>query len=155
MDSTHAHHSEVKLIISWNAGRIEEIEAPGLKDLEEYLEILKLEDPNKITWIIGDLKKERFIGIGGEVTFLYKNKVYIYPKGGLKRLNSDLQLLDLTFRKPGEIPEGYKWDEGEYAGWLQYRWGDGKNAIQHKPVKRLHTPMTKEELEKIEKEEEG
>lgn len=37
--------------------------------------------------------------------------------------------LDFFFRGPGEVPEDYKWDDGEYEGWLQYRWGDGKNAL--------------------------
>lgn len=26
-------------------------------------------------------------------------------------------------------------DEGEYDGWLQFRWGDGKNAIGYKEKK--------------------
>lgn len=36
------------------------------------------------------------------------------------------------FRKDNEIPKDYKWDKGEYEGWLQYRWGDGKNVIDYK-----------------------
>lgn len=38
--------------------------------------------------------------------------------------------LDFFFRGPLEIPEDYKWDVGEYEGWLQFRWGDGKNAVK-------------------------
>ena len=38
-------------------------------------------------------------------------------------------VMDFYFRKPNEIPKDYEWDEGEYDGWIQYRWGDGKNAI--------------------------
>ena len=34
------------------------------------------------------------------------------------------------FRGKGEIPEDYKWDVGEYEGWLQFRWGNGLNAIE-------------------------
>ena len=45
-----------------------------------------------------------------------------------KRMNK-LELKDRLFRGPDEIPKNYKWDNGEYAGWLQFRWGDGKNAI--------------------------
>ncbi len=45
-----------------------------------------------------------------------------------KRMNK-LELKDRLFRGPDEIPNNYKWDNGEYAGWLQFRWGDGKNAI--------------------------
>jgi hypothetical protein len=32
--------------------------------------------------------------------------------------------------KEGEIPSGYKWDDGEYEGWLQFRWGNGKNSVE-------------------------
>lgn len=42
---------------------------------------------------------------------------------------------DLFFR-PEDFPKGYSWDDGEYDGWLQFKWGDGKNAIglpQQKP----------------------
>lgn len=45
-----------------------------------------------------------------------------------KRMNK-LELKDRLFRGPDEIPKNYKWDNGEYEGWLQFRWGDGKNAI--------------------------
>lgn len=41
-----------------------------------------------------------------------------------------LKFLDIFFRKPGEVPENYKWDVGEYEGWLQFRWGNGLNAIE-------------------------
>ena len=39
---------------------------------------------------------------------------------------------DMFFRGEDEIPEDYQWDiRGEYAGWIQFRWGDGKNAIDY------------------------
>jgi len=42
----------------------------------------------------------------------------------------DLHDYDLFFRGEDEIPTDYQWDvRGEYEGWLQFRWGDGKNAI--------------------------
>ena len=58
-----------------------------------------------------------------------KHKDKIYP---FLHYNEDLKLsdLDFFFRGPSEIPENYKWDTGEYEGWLQFRWGDGKNAIE-------------------------
>jgi hypothetical protein len=37
---------------------------------------------------------------------------------------------DRFFLKEGEIPSGYKWDNGEYEGWLQFRWGNGMNSIE-------------------------
>ena len=46
-----------------------------------------------------------------------------------------LELLDRLFRRPNEIPENYKWDGNEeYLGWLQFRWGNGLNAISRKEV---------------------
>lgn len=43
---------------------------------------------------------------------------------------TDLRLKDILFRRNDEIPENYKWDNGEYDGWLQFRWGNGLNAIE-------------------------
>lgn len=43
---------------------------------------------------------------------------------------TDLRLKDILFRRKDEIPENYKWDNGEYEGWLQFRWGNGLNAIE-------------------------
>lgn len=41
-----------------------------------------------------------------------------------------LTITDILFRREDEIPSDYIWDKrGEYEGWLQFRWGDGKNAI--------------------------
>lgn len=56
----------------------------------------------------------------------------------------NLKMYDDHFRKPGEIPDGYEFDSGEYEGWLQYRWGDGKNAIEKKVI-----PVKKEKEEII------
>jgi len=39
---------------------------------------------------------------------------------------------DMFFREEDEIPDDYLWDDrGEYNGWLQFRWGDRKNAIDY------------------------
>ena len=59
----------------------------------------------------------------------YGNGSSIIPVIPFKFKNK-LQELDFFFRGPSEIPPDYKWDIGEYEGWLQFRWGDGKNAIQ-------------------------
>jgi hypothetical protein len=45
--------------------------------------------------------------------------------------NEDIRKIkDRFFRKDGEVPEGYKWDVGEYEGWLQFRWGNGRNSVE-------------------------
>lgn len=46
-----------------------------------------------------------------------------------------LMLKDYFFRKKDEVPNSYSWDYGEYEGWLQYRWGDGKNALDYQAPK--------------------
>lgn len=49
----------------------------------------------------------------------------------VKKTDDIRKVKDRFFRKSGEIPDGYKFDIGEYEGWLQYRWGDGKNAVKY------------------------
>lgn len=77
--------------------------------------------PNKRAWgwLSGDKEEVKILGWGGA-------KLRDYNKQTDKRI-----LFDILFRGPDEIPKGYKWDEGEYTGWLQFRWGDGKNAIDY------------------------
>lgn len=54
------------------------------------------------------------------------------------------QILDMLFTTEDDVPADYEWDDGEYEGWLQYRWGDGKNAVGYvepeKPVKMMKQP---------------
>jgi hypothetical protein len=46
--------------------------------------------------------------------------------------DSDIRRIkDWLFRKDDEVPKDYKWSNGEYEGWLQYRWGDGLNAVKY------------------------
>ena len=47
-----------------------------------------------------------------------------------KQYKQNLAIRDALFRGKDEIPEDYKWDDGEYEGWLQFRWGNGLNAIE-------------------------
>ena len=43
-----------------------------------------------------------------------------------------LSVIDVLFRGEDEIPVDYIWDRrGEYDGWLQFRWGDRKNALDY------------------------
>lgn len=64
---------------------------------------------------------------------IIKNNCYTKTNRILPSLHynptNKLAKLDFFFRGPYEVPEDYKWDTGEYEGWLQFRWGDGKNAI--------------------------
>lgn len=55
------------------------------------------------------------------------------------KVRNKLELKDIFFRGENEIPKNYQWDDGEYEGWLQYRWGDGKNAIDYEERKQKTT----------------
>lgn len=45
--------------------------------------------------------------------------------------NNDIrEVKDIFFRKEGEVPDDYEWDIGEYEGWLQFRWGNGRNSVE-------------------------
>lgn len=76
-------------------------------------------DDNHKFWgyVIMDFKTESCIGYGGV-------SIQDHPKP-----LDDLILKDIYFRKDNEVPLNYKWDVGEYEGWLKFRWGDGSNAI--------------------------
>ncbi len=72
-----------------------------------------------------NFEEEKFLQVEGDLLSIPFWKTW-NTKNTKKK---DLELLDIFFRKPGEIPSDYKWDSGEYLGWLQYRWGNGLNAI--------------------------
>ena len=81
-------------------------------------------------WNSFNEKNERYWGyVCGDSQ---KRKVLKWGGKGLQNINKNsniLRIYDYIFREEGEIPKDYKWDNGEYEGWLQYRWGDGKNAV--------------------------
>jgi len=79
---------------------------------------------NEYLWgyAVLDFEKEEVIKWGGD-----------YLKSWNK-FSNPLRLKDTFFRGENEIPLNYKWDSGEYEGWLQFRWGDGKNAIDYVPT---------------------
>jgi hypothetical protein len=59
--------------------------------------------------------------------------MYISYLHTLGKKEFDLQWTDRFFRDPTEIPDDYAWDDPEeYDGWLQYRWGDGKNSLTYR-----------------------
>ena len=68
--------------------------------------------------------------------------------------NKDLYFLDEYFCGPSEVPKDYDWDDGEYEGWLQFRWGDGKNAIGYTEPKKGKPVDKPEAIEETEVEEE-
>lgn len=99
-----------------------------IKDVEPGIELCQEGDiTNGGKWwgyALLDYEKERVVRSGG---YGYKFKSHMNPI--TMKSNKNLRFLDEFFRGPEEVPEGYEWDDGEYEGWLQFRWGDGKNAI--------------------------
>lgn len=70
-------------------------------------------------YIILDYEKNEIVKMGGDK----------HPDFS-SNYKTDLRLKDILFRRNDEIPNDYKWDNGEYEGWLQFRWGNGLNAIE-------------------------
>ena len=99
------------------------------------------DSPNKALWgwLMGDRETKKLTW-GGDKLKNYNNSCD-------KRV-----LYDILFRGPDEIPKNYKWDFGEYEGWLQFRWGDGKNAIDYvekeKPKKEFNHIDDEEVIDK-------
>lgn len=63
-----------------------------------------------------------------------EEKVLTWGHDGLRvyKKHSDIRKLkDRFFRGENEIPKDYKWSAGEYDGWLQFRWGNGKNSVEY------------------------
>jgi hypothetical protein len=70
-------------------------------------------------YMVVDFQNEKIIKWGHDELRTYKK-------------NSDIRKLqDWLFRGEDEIPKDYKWDVGEYDGWLQFRWGNGLNDIKY------------------------
>ena len=70
-----------------------------------------------------------------------------------KQYKQNLAIRDALFRGKDEIPKDYKWDIGEYEGWLQFRWGNGLNAIEKEDEinkqKRTEATRIREEKKQI------
>lgn len=75
-------------------------------------------------YILLDYQENKIIKIGNDGLF-----------GGIGKRTDPLILMDYFFRKPEDVPKDYKWDLGEFDGWLQFKWGNGKNAINYKEIK--------------------
>lgn len=80
----------------------------------------KFEDPSQrlCGYLIADTEKEVVLQWWGDLV-------------GLNKKMNKLVIKDKLFRGEDEIPKNYKWDTGEYEGWLRFRWGDGKNAVDY------------------------
>lgn len=119
----------------------------GIKDYDEIANHYECDDGKRkfIGYLIFDYLDEVIVKMVGD-----KHPDFIY-----KSDYSRLEALDYLFRKPGEIPEDYEWDSGEYDGWLQFRWGNGLNAIDKEDeINRRKKEESRKQREKLAKEKE-
>ena len=70
-------------------------------------------------YLVVDFQNEKIIKWGHDELRIYK------------KTTDPRKLKDWLFRGEREIPKDYKWKPYEYDGWLQYRWGNGLNAIKY------------------------
>jgi len=84
-------------------------------------------------------KEDYYINYTSLFTFL--NSIRLDDKDNRKIDPNSPYSRDILFRGDDEIPKDYKWDKGEYEGWLQYRWGDRKNAIVKDPKPKNNNPQ--------------
>lgn len=98
---------------------------------------------NRSWWgyIVLDMQECKAIKVGGYGFNCTNYKCY----NSCRTINTDKAERDYFFRDPEVCPDEYEWKQGEYKGWLQFKWGDGKNAIGYvEPPK-----PKKKEVEKI------
>ena len=98
---------------------------------------------NRSWWgyIVLDMQECKAIKVGGYGFNCTNYKCY----DSCRTINTDKAERDYFFRDTEVCPDEYEWKQGEYKGWLQFKWGDGKNAIGYvEPPK-----PKKKEVEKI------
>ena len=87
-------------------------------------------------YAILDMANEKFIKVVNQ----FNGSPLVGKKGFTILSKPTLENYDVYFRKENEVPLLYTWKgprDEEYEGWLQFRWGDGKNAIGYvEPVKK-------------------
>ena len=136
--------------------------------IEEVNEYIKLFEDVCSYYEIPEKKIEREYGTYGRKSYKYEftntnQRLYGYIVGDSKTLSvlkwggicmlniskttDGRKIKDMLFRGPDEIPKDYKWDAGEYEGWLQYRWGDGKNAIDYQEPRKAKKITEAEEFD--------
>ena len=80
-------------------------------------------------YMVLDFHKTKILKIGHDGIYHYNANIS-GPRWMNRIQTVTLRLLDELFRGDDEIPKDYNFDDGEYDGWLQFRWGDGKNAVK-------------------------
>lgn len=115
----------------------------GVYHRKGHLETIWDYSDGKSWWgyIVLDMQECKAIKVGGYGFNCTNYKCY----DSCRTINTDKAERDYFFRDPEVCPDEYEWKQGEYKGWLQFKWGDGKNAIGYvEPPK-----PKKKEVEKI------
>ena len=117
-------------------------------------------------YVVGDTKQFSITKWGGNMKYLskcckrnqegivkpipYSNAnlglSFMYSFNNMDSKMNNLYTKDYIFRDENEIPQNYHWDNGEYEGWLQFRWGDGKNAIDYVESTKTEKPKEQEDV---------
>ena len=109
-------------------------------------------------YMVLDFEKSRVLKIGNDGIYKFHVNTVDHP-WTLQEI--PLRMLDELFRGEDEIPKDYVFDYGEYEGWLQFRWGDGKNAVKcdepacKRPRKKkygLHEQYNEDDYDELENE---
>ena len=141
------HKSSKKYVLVFNRWVDNKIKAKSiteydtLKEAQEEIELIneiykdtpkpsegnnKIDDSSYWGYLLIDFENEKVI-VGNDGIY----HPYRFDKESFKK-KYKLHIMDYFFRKDEEIPKDYKWNGiEEYCGWLQFRWGDGKNAIEY------------------------
>lgn len=85
-------------------------------------------------YIVLDFDKCQIIRVGGygfKLNNSFSNTYTTSPRIIVKLNGANkADIRDYFFRDVNVVPDNYKWDtRAEYEGWLQFKWGDGKNAV--------------------------
>lgn len=99
----------------------------GVYPKKRHLESIYDYSGGKSWWgyIVLDFIECKCIRVGGHGFHCQNHICY----NTCKSINGSMETKDYFFRDPNECPDEYEWKSGEYEGWLQFKWGDGKNAI--------------------------
>ena len=106
---------------------IEKREIKASKYSRKHLETIWDYSNGKSWWgyIVLDMQECKAIRTGG-YGFNCQNHICYNT---CKSINASKETKDYFFRDLEVCPDEYIWKNGEYDGWLQFKWGDGKNAI--------------------------
>jgi len=79
-------------------------------------------------YLVLDMKECKAIRVGGFGLFIKRGFDTYRCISSCKDVNNYARLRDFFFRDTNICPDDYDWQNGEYDGWLQYKWGRWKKC---------------------------